>query len=336
MNAKNGSITSLFSHKFAVLAAASLAAIWIEHQADSLFKFLESTLLPGTAPSDDSASHVAQFTHDVASLDTAIMQAIRDVELGAHRIDLSSSSVPATLQNGNDEGNGLPAPVNPGNVVFTNGVGENSVNLAAPSTVPANDHLAASHSNPVASDTDSAASATNLLLITSAKEITPAVMASSQLAPTAQPAPSVNPIVATSEAVVQLATSDIVSPSIQPVVLSSGAVPLNLALEQASAQVGLDANLPQSSTVAPSDPVSNPTSPVASASINQIMRAVEAFLHDTPSFEITVSGSNVVIIDTKLSDASSPDFGVRTWDLYNGSTLSIVGIIPHHHAPATA
>jgi hypothetical protein len=66
------------------------------------------------------------------------------------------------------------------------------------------------------------------------------------------------------------------------------------------------------------------------------LETVEAFLHNTPSYEIAVSGSNVMIVDTKLSDAASPNFGVLTWDLDNGSTLSIVGIIPHHHAPATA
>ena len=338
VNAKNGSITSPFSHKFAVLAAASLAAIWIEHQADAVFKFLENTLLfQGTAPSDNFASHVAQFTHEVASLDTAIMQAIRDIESGAHRIDLSSSNVSATPQNGNDEGNGLPTPANPGNVVVTNGVDENSVNLASASSVPgSNDHLAASHSNPAASDTDAPAAATNPLPIVAAKDYLPALLASAQLTPTSQAAPLGNAIAATSEAVIQLATFDTVSPSIQPVVLSSGAVPLNLALEQASAQVGLDTNLPQSSTVAPSSPASNPTPPVVSASISQIMQTLEAFLHDTPSSEIIVSGSNVVIIDKNVSDASSPDFGVLTWDLHNGSTLSIVGIIPHHHAPATA
>jgi hypothetical protein len=42
-----------------------------------------------------------------------------------------------------------------------------------------------------------------------------------------------------------------------------------------------------------------------------------------------------MIVDTKLSDAASPHFGVLTWDMH-GSTLSIVGIIPQHHAPATA
>jgi hypothetical protein len=67
-----------------------------------------------------------------------------------------------------------------------------------------------------------------------------------------------------------------------------------------------------------------------------VKQTVETFLHHTPQFEIEVSGSNVKIVDTKLSDAASPDFGVLTYHLSDGSILSIVGIIPHHHAPATA
>ena len=76
-------------------AAASLAAIWIEHQADSVFKFLESTpVFQGNALSDDKAIHVAETAHDFASLDTAIMHAVRDVESGVHRIDLSNLVAP--------------------------------------------------------------------------------------------------------------------------------------------------------------------------------------------------------------------------------------------------
>jgi hypothetical protein len=45
-----------------VLAAASLAAIWIGHQADSVFKFLEGTLVfQANVPSDDKAIHVAEI-----------------------------------------------------------------------------------------------------------------------------------------------------------------------------------------------------------------------------------------------------------------------------------
>jgi hypothetical protein len=109
-------------------------------------------------------------------------------------------------------------------------------------------------------------------------------------------------------------------------------VPLSIALEQVSAQVGFGPSVPQDSAASST----TSTAPTPTASIFQIMHTVEAFLHNTPSYEIAISGSNFMIVDTKVSDAASPDFGVLTWDLNNGSTLSIVGIIPHHHAPATA
>ena len=44
--------------------------------------------------------------------------------------------------------------------------------------------------------------------------------------------------------------------------------------------------------------------------------------------EVAFSGANVVIIDTNVADAKSPDFGVMTWDMSDGSTVSIVGILP--------
>ena len=88
-DAKNASVNSV-TQNFGILAAASLAAIWIDHQADSVFKLLESTLaFQANAPSD-----VAETAHDFASLDTAIMHAVRDVESGVHRIDLSNLVAP--------------------------------------------------------------------------------------------------------------------------------------------------------------------------------------------------------------------------------------------------
>jgi hypothetical protein len=37
-----------------------------------------------------------------------------------------------------------------------------------------------------------------------------------------------------------------------------------------------------------------------------------------------------VIIDTHVADAKSPNYGVMTFDMNDGSTLSIVGILPSH------
>jgi hypothetical protein len=267
-DAKNASINSL-AQQFGILAAASLAAIWIEHQADSVFKLLESTLVfQANTPSD-----VAETAHDFASLDIAIMQAVRDVESGVHRIDLSNSNLVAP-QDGNDHENVATAPNGPN--------GNNA------------------HSDPIPNDSDSAVASGNPQPVIPAKDVapsmliasqlTPSPLIASQLTPSPQPSSSLGTIVETSEAAVQLADTDTLSASSQPVVPWHAVSP-----------------------------------------------TVKAFLQHTLTYEITVSGSNVKIVDTHLSDAASPNFGVLTWDLSNGSTLSIVGIIPHHrHATSGA
>ena len=330
-NTKKDLISSLLGEKFGILAAASLAAIWIEHQADTIFKLLENTVsFQVSAPSDEKVG--VEAGHDFASLDAAIMQTMRDVELGTHRIDLSDTNL-AIAQDGNDHQYVQGLLAKQSNSEVAKGPDGINSNLAqAPGAAANSDYAATTHANSIPGDTDSAIISANLpppVVLVNVASAFSTITPSTLLAPASS---SVDPIVATSEAVVRLAVTDTISPSIQPVVLSSGAVPVSSALEQASAEVGFGASLPQSSTAIAVNSAESDVAPT----LNQIMHTVEAFFHNTPSYEITVSGSNVVVVDTKLSDVSSPNFGVLSWDLPNGSTLSIVGIIPHHHAAATA
>jgi hypothetical protein len=261
--AKNASTNSVV--QLGILAAASLAAIWIEHQADSVFKFLESALVfHDSAPSDDKAIDVAVTEHDFASLDTAIMQAVRDV-------DLSNSNLVAP-QDGNDYEKIATA-----------------LGMQANSTPNGNNAQA----DPIPNDSDSALASGNPQPVIPAKDVAPSILIASQLTSSPQPSSSLGTSVDASEAAVQLAAvqladSDTHTASIQP--------------------------------VAPPGMVST----------------VKAFLHHTPLFYVAVSGSNTTIVDTHLSDAASPDFGVLSWHLSDGSTVSIVGIIPHHHATSGA
>jgi hypothetical protein len=47
------------------------------------------------------------------------------------------------------------------------------------------------------------------------------------------------------------------------------------------------------------------------------------------SFEIITSNRNIVLFDISSPDFASPDFGAKTWSMHDGSTISIVGILPH-------
>jgi hypothetical protein len=53
-----------------------------------------------------------------------------------------------------------------------------------------------------------------------------------------------------------------------------------------------------------------------------------AFLASTPHFEVDMFGKNVVVIDTNLSDSTNSSFGMQVWSMSDGSSLTIVGIIP--------
>jgi hypothetical protein len=54
-----------------------------------------------------------------------------------------------------------------------------------------------------------------------------------------------------------------------------------------------------------------------------------AFVQATPHFEVDVVGENVIVIDTNVSHITNSNFGFQSWNLADGSTLTIVGIIPH-------
>jgi hypothetical protein len=52
------------------------------------------------------------------------------------------------------------------------------------------------------------------------------------------------------------------------------------------------------------------------------------FLESTQHFEVDMFGKNIVVIDTNLSDSTHSNFGMQVWSMADGSTLTIVGIIP--------
>jgi hypothetical protein len=346
---KNTVLSSLLTEKLGYVAAAGLIAVWFEHQAEAAFKFLENGLL-GIDPSGDKDAHSVASTHDTP-LETAILPDLRDVQLAANRIDLSKSDLPNSQAGDGDNGNN-PAEATQASPTPTMVSDAGSVN--ATNIVVSNDHISNTHSDAIQSDADNAQVAVNLqpAPVREAEVASPPSVEPNMPSSPTQSSASTGLVAATSEAVLQLVTSDATSSLIQPIVLSNGPEDLSAALHQVFAQVGLetqaihtdttiDVSSIDSSTLASNAPAvtgsaTNPTPVLPAATENQIMRTVETFLQDTPSVEIAVSGHNVVIIDTNAADALSPKFGVLTWELSNGETLSIVGIIPHHHAAATA
>ena len=339
-NAKNTSIASLLTQKFGAIAAVGLAVMWLEHQAEFAYKFLENAFQGVPLSGEAGSTHIAELAHDaVAALDTAILQAVRDIDLGAHKID---ATVPAS-----QEQNETYVVSKAGMQVASQLVGgaddANPGPSGAPSLSANSDHVTTAHLDVAQSDVDSALLSNNMPLIPAREPVAALATATQLNQSSAQPSSPTGSILATSEAVVQLAVTDTSSPSIQPIVLSNGTVPLSAALQQVAVQVGFDADALHSQSTIDTSPVntaagssSNTTTTALTPFETQILHTIEDFLHNTPSFEVAVSGSNVLIVDTNVADAKSPNFGILTWDLSNGSTVSIIGIIPHHHAQGVA
>jgi hypothetical protein len=58
-----------------------------------------------------------------------------------------------------------------------------------------------------------------------------------------------------------------------------------------------------------------------------------AFLQENRNnVDEVISNNHVLLFDTKTSDLSSPDFTVKTWSMPDGSTISIIGLLPHNLA----
>jgi hypothetical protein len=328
-----------------MVAAASLAAIWFEHQADTIFKLIENSFLSqGHDLSDDRGINVADVAHDGAALPATV----GNVESQARMAELSNDLVQAPQSADKHEIAAPNVPADPTAKTISDPVDSH----AARSVVASNDHPLSSHSAIIQSQVDNIAS-NYPQSVTSAKDMGAALLPANT--PSSQ-ASSSNGLLATTEAVFQLAASDVVNPSIHPVVLSDGDQPFSSALQQAMLQVGFEtgtsrihfqntidvSNLDSGTPAAPLTSSTSPGSSTSStasgqiASISQVMKTVEAFLENNPSYEIAVSGTNVMIVDTKIADAASLNFGVLTFDLASGSTVSVVGILPHPHHPAAA
>ena len=366
-HSKNTSMASLLMQKFSVFAAAMLAATWIENQADSVVKFFENGPLFHSAH-DEKGTQLA-VTHDVAPLD-GITQTAQNIDPGLHRADLSNQLANFAATSEENQGvtalkpsigaNSAHSPSdnNDANIAVLEHANDDHTSAASLGVFQSDGCNVVGLTNLPAISLGSIAAevaAANQLSTTSAATTENLQNISSN-----------NSIVATDA--FHLAASEITAFSTQSVLLSTAPVSLSTALQQAFVQVGLGSNVLHNFTATPLDGVLIPvgdgapvpgSSAYAESSINaaagnaptipapptsptvidsqglpsvngEIVHSVEQFLKNTPSVEITLSGVNVVIIDTNVADAKSPQFGVVTWDMSDGSTLSIVGIIPPH------
>jgi hypothetical protein len=152
-----------------------------------------------------------------------------------------------------------------------------------------------------------------------------------------------------------LVAMDLGSGSLQPAQSLPTIVPLSgLGVAQSLLQLGFSANDAHtisamtsaasgtaSDTLAPLQTSASITAPVIPALVTgpvlptfdaQANQTLQTFLNGTPQIAMgtDVGGKNLILIDTNPSDMQNHNFHVVEWQVADGSTLTIVGIIPQH------
>lgn len=361
---KSASVVALLMQKFSIFAAAVFAVTWIEHHAQLLADLFDHNPLLH-ALFGDNATHASSAPPQLSDLEAAL-QTVHNVELGAHRDAPAHDAANAeTAHDSEHQGAVALAQASTASVTAGKASDIGALNGPDAATAVQNVDSAATHT-----DLSAASNGTSQTLVPRVVQSSAVVQADAQ-GQTAT-AESVQPTAAAmSSDAFHVAATELGNLTSAAIVLSTGAVPLNQALQQAFQQAGFDSNLlhtlnaadgaitppdltsstnaevgpntlgnlaavTNSSTGATAPDALTPQTGTALGVDAQAMNFVEAFLHSNSSVEVILSGENVVITDTHTSDARSTHFGVMTFDMSDGSTLSVVGIIPPHSQAMSA
>jgi hypothetical protein len=359
-DSRGSSLLSLLSEKIAIVAAIVLAATWLEHQASSALNLFDGLpLFHGSSDDNDKAAHVTTAPHE-AQLNY-LSQFFHSFGFGAHQSALSQQAFNlAAAQDGdNTQAHHLPVASSssaPPQASGPNGDASAAATLTGnladgsqPSSGTSGVDGASAPGDPTGPETK------NFVPIVSA-ENQPDVPSGPSHAGDDQSSGAANSMVAPSNDALQIALLESGTSSAQPIVLTTNPETVDVALQQALQQAGLGPSVLHDSattdgptgastvsassqgTAVVSQPVSQAASGQATSSSasgspvlsdSQVEHIVATFLASTPDYEITVSGANVVIVDTNVSDEQAGHFSVETFNMSDGSTLSIVGIIHH-------
>jgi hypothetical protein len=358
-DSRGSSLLSLLGEKIAIVAALALAGTWLEHQASSAFKFIDGLQIFHDS-SDVSVAQVATTPHE-AKVDY-LSQFFHSFGLGAHQSALSQQAANLLVSPDGDNAQAHHLPV-PGTSSAQPQASGPSVDASAGGGLSGS----LADSSQAGSGTtggdrslvlgDPTGLSTKDFALVASAEHQPDIVTGLNHAGDDQSSGGLNSVVAPNNDALQVALLESSNPSVQPIVLTTTPESVDVALQQALQQAGfgssvlhdspttiaptgdssVSANTQQPAVVSQSASQSTPSSvsgpPVESAS--QVEHAVASFLAYTPNYEITMSGDNVVIVDTNASDVKSGHFSVETFNMSDGSTLSIVGII-HHPLTLTA
>jgi hypothetical protein len=321
---------------FAILSAVAIATTWIDDQINAGLKFLET---------DHEAAHIdrgaASGTHASANL----VPILDSMSFETNKV-VDQSSLAAA---GSGQGD-LARPDQPTVPMAKQTLPLKFMDITRDATVLATHSEASSHSTGSSVTSVDTVSSPQAVLgeqtsITAPQPIIPNDHGSVPIAQTAAVSNDqlvvAGSVTVTSTNAYQVLASDFGAIKV-PVFISTGNFTLDDSIQAAAAHVGYVQNVtelkdatnlhptttesPASSSPLSSLPaVSQSGPPMFNAQANDTLQAFELL---TPNLEADFVGRHAILIDKNPSDAASVHFGSESWAFSDGSTLTIVGILP--------
>jgi hypothetical protein len=314
--------------EFAILSAVAIATTWIEYQIDSGLKLLEGqhTSEAHTNTGDHPVSEVVAVLenffkissdadmHKATPMETLLVsldaQHQADTTIPAHALAGPILTVQASMEKVSDLSITLPNPSSSSDLGHGPG-----------SSLPGPDAL-----TPIQSIVTESASAN---VFSQADHSPPLPQSSSQVAAAPTP-PSAGST--STEAYHALAT-DLTSNNLNVSVVSVGTSSLEASVQQALAHLQSSGGNQQVAQAPPSiAPASASADAAASSSPSTFDAQADAILQDFMSTNQQIAevleGQDVILVDKSPGDIGNSHFGSLSWTFADGSTLSVVGIMP--------
>ena len=313
--------------EFAILSAVAIATTWIEYQIDSGLKLLEAqhtsevTADTGNHPvsevvavlenffkiGSDADTHKAPIDTQLVSLET---QHQTEGTVPAHALAGPTLTVQASMEKVSDLSITLP---NPGST-------SDSGHGAGPS-LPGPDALTL-----IQSIVPESASAN----VSSQADHSPSLPQSSAQVAAAPAAPSVG---STSTDAYHALATDLTSNNLNVSVVSVGTSSLEASIQQALAHLqpgGGNQQLAQAPpSIAPASASADATSSSSPSTFDAHADGIlQEFMSTNQQVEEDLAGQHVILVDKSPGDVANSHFGSLSWTFADGSTLTIMGIIP--------
>ncbi len=357
----------LFSlNDFAMLSAVAVAVSWVENQLDSTFRLVQDhdDALFGNHVSDAATSkHSSLVANEHIELDNAFVNAVHKFmsDVSASDVNLASTSASEKFEAPQIHVQSLVGQTSFVNIEAilapaTTSDAAKYYDIVSLNAADATQTLAA----PVSELNNFAGTAPTLVDPTPSHVMPVSGGPSSDggsgsVSSGTTNSGSASMFSASSDAYKTLVSEFAASGPVTPILLTTQNVSIDGAIQQAMSHVGYQPNMiqslnsehPANSDTTQSTTVDAPTTnvadtvdgspklPAAFAVVAgntldpQTVALVSSFIQQTPHIQIDVVGTNFVVVDTNTTDIWNSNFGMQSWKMGDGSTLTIVGIIPH-------